>query len=345
MSEQLDLFGLEAITPARPTLPAPITVTRITAPTATPAAPTPPPQVPTHGAGARATMTRRPAAEVAERAAAAWHSCRVGDGIAIPLGVVAALTLLRQVGRDGTPVADLILAMDRSALVEFHRTIWERTWLAHPYLVEVARPIHDWLQHDPSPKVADAVYTVTRAAIRNGLLHITGDPDPAQRSHADLLGLLLTCLRSAGARGALSEFHTPPEVATLIARMLITPGSLQPGQWLGEPAAGTGGMVRAAAQVMREHGMNPHQFGWWMGEIDPLAAACAAVNAIVWDLGPNVLVYVGDTLAEPDGPQRAHAHRQAVLEHYSRLMEVAALAAAVRQVEALLDRMEGDRSA
>lgn len=71
MSEQLDLFGLEAITPARPTLPAPITVTRITAPTATPAAPTPPPQVPTHGAGARATMTRRPAAEVAERAAAA----------------------------------------------------------------------------------------------------------------------------------------------------------------------------------------------------------------------------------------------------------------------------------
>ncbi|MFC7593575.1 hypothetical protein ACFQYP_65105 [Nonomuraea antimicrobica] len=117
-------------------------------------------------------------------------------------------------------------------------------------------------------------------------------------------------------------------MADLIARIVFDCGDeLKPGQWIDEPTAGTGGLLRSTALLMRMRGHDPHQFGWSMGEIDPIAAACAAVNAIVWDLGGNVLIHVGDTLAIGNGPSRAYAHRKAVEAHHKELVKDATTAA------------------
>ncbi|MGW2199159.1 N-6 DNA methylase, partial [Streptosporangium sp. NPDC001682] len=179
------------------------------------------------------------------------------------------------------------------------RRIWGAQWLNQPYLIEIARPLHDWLEQDeePSVDVVKAARAVAQAAIKSGLLSITGNPDPQWRCQEDVLGAVLTTLRSKGGRDALAEFHTPTPVADMMAKMLLTPDSIKPGMSFDEPAAGTGGMLRALALALREHDRNPHDYVWSMGELNPTAAACAAVNAIVWDLGPNVLIHVGNTLA------------------------------------------------
>jgi hypothetical protein len=39
---------------------------------------------------------------------------------------------------------------------------------------------------------------------------------------------------------------------------------------------------------------------WYGADVDELAVASAAVNSVIWQLGPNVVLYVGDPLAEPD---------------------------------------------
>ncbi len=160
------------------------------------------------------------------------------------------------------------------------------------------------------------------------------------RSDVDMLGTLLTTLRSEGARGALAEIHTPPEVADMMARMTIRPGEFEPGAWFAEPAAGSGGMFRAASLAMRLQGMNPPEFGWHMAELDPIAAACAAVNSIVWGLGPNVLIFTGDTLATGDTLTPAVEHRQGVLDHHHDVMARIAAIQAVRHTHALLSGLE-----
>ncbi|MDX3100489.1 N-6 DNA methylase [Nonomuraea angiospora] len=348
---QFDLFAMapQAAAPVLPT-PTPATTTQL---------PTPPPPPTTAAAltqpqpiahlvdgDRKHRIARRSAVELAELAVEAWYSGHVGDDIAIPMGVVAGLTQLRKTATDGTDTASFILGLDKRALLKFHQHIWSHLWIRHPYLVEMSRPIHEWLNQEKGPpaKVIDAVHTVTHAAIRNGLFHIAGDPDPAMRSDTDLLGTMLTRMRSEGKRAALAEIHTPPEVADLMASVLFRPDGMQPGQWIDDPAAGTGGLLRAAALAMRMRGMNPHEFGWSMTEIDPIAAACAAVNALVWGLGRNVLIYVGDTLTTGDAASRAYKHRKAVEAHHERVMEASISAAnwmvAIRKVQTLIGKVE-----
>jgi hypothetical protein len=337
---QLDLFAQD-LAPAQPALPGPVAAetTQLSKLLAA-AAPPAPPVVEAVDGLRKARISRRSASDIAERAAETWHRQRAvaGDGIAIPMGIVAGLMLLRKTGRDGTDVASFILGLDKQSLLEFHRRIWAHLWIRHPYLVDCARGIHEWLNEakDPPAKVVDAIHAVTHEVIRSGLLELTGDPEPVFRCEADVLGLLLTQMRSQGASSALAEIHTPADVADLMAGILMLRGSTSPGQWFDEPAAGTGGMFRAAALAMRMRGLNPGQFGWSMSELDPIAAACAAVNALVWDLGPNVLVWCGDTLAVGDGPVRAWERRKSVLEHHDRMMSIASMAAAVKQTQILL---------
>ncbi|GAA3722077.1 hypothetical protein GCM10022224_104130 [Nonomuraea antimicrobica] len=337
-SRQFDLFTLAppATAPSLPT-PTPATTTRLptppTAPRPTPAggaAPQSQPSPPLVDGDRKYKLTRRSAGDIAERAAETWHRRRVGDNLAIPLGIVAGLALLGQTGTDGTDTTTFVLGLRKRELLKFHQRIWGYAWIRHPYLVEIARPIHEWLNEEKEPpaKVIDTVHAVTHAALSSGLLAITGDPNPVMRCEADLLGMLLSRLRSEGARLALAEIHTPPDMADLIARIVFDCGDeLKPGQWIDEPTAGTGGLLRSTALLMRMRGHDPHQFGWSMGEIDPIAAACAAVNAIVWDLGGNVLIHVGDTLAIGNGPSRAYAHRKAVEAHHKELVKDATTAA------------------
>jgi hypothetical protein len=275
--------------------------------------------------------------ELAEAVSSAWHRAHGGSSIEIPIGTVAALALWPLRGPDAYLAADWWLSLDDAELLAAFRECWARMWIMRPDLIDRATPLHKWVDDEkPDARRAAAVRAVVEAAITNGLLHLTTSDDPDLRSTTDVIGTLLTVMRSEGAHDALAEIHTPPDVAYLMARMLLDDMPLEPGMKFDEPAGGTGGMYRAAVQVMRERGIDPHQFGWSLTDIDPLAAAGAAVNAILWDLGPHVLIGCGDTLHE--GNVHARAAREALesLERRDRLHSQAVFLAAIQKVEALI---------
>ncbi|MEH0586782.1 N-6 DNA methylase [Streptomyces sp. B21-106] len=347
---QLDLFA-DADTPDEP--PAPL------APTATPrrhltglppapapvTVPTQPEPQPKPRAVKAVLGHYRPAQknphqtafDIAEAVSYAWHHAQGGPGIEVPMGMVATLALWPLRGPDAYLAADWWLSLDDGQLLAAFRECWARWWIMRPDLIDRATPLHKWVDDEkPGPKRAGAIRAVVEAALTRGLLHLTGSDDAYYRSATDVMGALLASMRSKGAHDALAEVHTPPEVAELMARMMLDDASLKPGMKFDEPAGGTGGMYRAAAQVMRERNIDPHDFGWSLTDIDELAAAGAAVNAIIWDLGPSVLIACGDTLH--DGNLAAKAARQA-RDSFARRDELhsqAVFLAALQKVEALV---------
>lgn len=265
---------------------------------------------------------RHRAPDIADRVSAAWYRSHGTERIEIAVGTVAALTVNPH--KPSRP-ADLIewfrQVDDASVLARLHE-IWGRTWIVQPYLVQVARPLHSWLDENLSSETVRAVRAIIETALDAGLLDITNDTDPAHRASEDVLGAVLTHMRSTGARKGLGEFHTPADVAEIMARLVNTELP-DPGQAIHEPTAGSGGLIRAAAQNIRRLGGDPAQYTWAMGDIDSLAIACAATNAIVWGLGDNVLAYRADALAEPGATQRAIETRQAVLDHHRAILRAA----------------------
>ncbi|MFM9596253.1 N-6 DNA methylase [Streptomyces scabiei] len=275
--------------------------------------------------------------EIAEAVSYAWHHARGGSAIEVPIGVVATLALWPLRGPDAYLAADWWLSLDDTDLLTAFRECWARWWIMRPVLIDRATPLHKWIDDEnPDPRRAGAVRAVVEASLTNGLLHLTSSDDADLRSTTDVMGTVLAVMRSEGAHDALAEIHTPPEVAYLMARMLLDGMSLNPGMTFDEPAGGTGGMYRAAAQVMRERGIDPHEFGWSLTDVDPLAAAGAAVNAILWDLGPHVLIGCGDTLHEGNVPARAAQEARDSLERRDRLHSQAVFLAAIQKVEALI---------
>ncbi|GAA4085231.1 N-6 DNA methylase [Actinomadura miaoliensis] len=275
--------------------------------------------------------------QIAEDIDRAWHRAHGGSRIEIPLGTVATLCLIGPTELDRPKLEQYILGLDAPALMRLYQSFWARLWMNRPYLVDVASPIHRWLEDGIDDRAAKAVRAVTQAAIQTGMLELTASPDPWWRSQADVLGPVLTGLRSQGGRRALAEFHTPAEVADALARLTIGDEAPSPGQWISDPAAGTGGLIRAAALALRERGQDPADYVWVMTDIDPLACACAAVNSLIWGLGSNVLVHCGDTLAEGDGAERALRRRAEVIAHREEMVGKAAVIAAVHQTMQLLD--------
>ncbi|MEU8481507.1 N-6 DNA methylase [Streptomyces hygroscopicus] len=153
-----------------------------------------------------------------------------------------------------------------------------------------------------------------------------------------MLGRTLEELRSHGARKTMGEHHTPPDVAALFSQFTVRQtGAPEPGRWFCEVAAGTGGNVRATAQHLRRRELNPHDYGWSMVEIDPLAAACCAVNALIRDLGPNVVITCTDILVNPAALEHARAERREIRAHRDRVLGHAEIVAATRDAAALLN--------
>jgi len=124
-------------------------------------------------------------------------------------------------------------------------------------------------------QAAQAAKQVADAAVRAGQLHLTGT---GRRADTDLFGALLTALRSRTDRTSRGQFYTPADVSILLAGML---GAPQAGQAVHEPAAGTGGMLCALAQAMREAGRDSAEVDWIAVDTDPLAIACLAVNTVL----------------------------------------------------------------
>ncbi|MFJ4688017.1 hypothetical protein [Streptomyces sp. NPDC088789] len=275
--------------------------------------------------------------DIAEAISLAWHNAQGGAAIEVPMGVVATLALWPLRGPDAYLAADWWLSLDDTQLLTAFRECWARWWIMRPDLIDRATPLHKWIEDEkPGPTRARAVRAVVGVALTRGLLHLTSSDDAYCRSTSDVLGAVLAIMRSKGAHDALAEVHTPPEVAELMARMMIDGMSLKPGMKFDEPTGGTGQMYRAAVQVMREKGIDPHEFGWALTDIDELAAAGAAVNAILWDLGPHVLIACGDTLHEEDAYARAAREARDSLERRDRLHSQALILAAIKKVEALV---------
>ncbi|MCK7627267.1 N-6 DNA methylase [Streptomyces sp. RS10V-4] len=314
-----------------PPAPAPVTISPHPRPTPAPTKPKA-----AHYRPAQANP-HQAAFEIAEAVSYAWHHAQGGSGIEVPIGVVATLALWPLRGPDAYLAADWWLSLDDTQLLTAFRECWARWWIMRPDLIDRATPLHKWLDdEDPPSSRAGAVRAVLTAALTRGLLHLTSSDDPYVNSATDVMGPLLTVMRAAGAHDSLAEVYTPPSVAEVMASVVLDGKSLEPGMKLHDPASGTGTMYRAIAQLLRERGLNPHDFGWSLNDVDELAAAGAAVNAILWDLGPHVLIACGDTLAEGDLIERAAREARESLERRDRLHEQAMFLAAIRKVEALV---------
>lgn len=312
-----------------------------------PAQPAAKPPIPAH-VRSIAGLTRNPRAagqRLGDAVAEAWNSSSHGGyRMDIPVSIVAALALFPVKGHT-EDVTRIITTCTDWELIQGYREIYAATWSRRPDLAALMTPLMAWLNEDDHKDLIYPVRRVTETAIRYGILELTGSPDPEARSDTDLMSWTITALRSSGARQGLGEYHTPPEVCDVMARMTMDPNPPK-GMWFHDPAGGTGGMFRSAAQVLRERNLNPADFGWALTDIDPLAAAGAAVNAIVWGLGHNVLISCSNTLADPGGIDRAAREKVKLIEERDELLGRLAVVEAFRDAITLADRLiKGEKAA
>jgi len=246
---------------------------------------------------------------IADAVDTAWHRSSAATGrLEIPLSAVAALALIRLDPDDPEgPAAGSPAAVPPSGMITMLRALWTSYVNLRPDLVPRAFPLFSWLfDPDVSNSSLDAAAAIAQAALRAGQLRLTGT---GLRHRVDLFGVVLTTLRSDSARKRRGQFYTPVDVADVMAEMLGITGRDR----VHEPAAGTGGMLRAAAQAMRSAGRDPATVTWTAVDVDELAIACLAVNAHLWNLGPRVLLGVGDALTD-DWITRAEAERSECLQ-------------------------------
>ncbi|CUU61078.1 N-6 DNA Methylase [Parafrankia irregularis] len=251
----------------------------------------------------------------------------------IPLSVVAALALITPPSGELSATADLITELDTERFYGMVRLQWTIFVRARPDLLPAAWPLlQPWLGADrPDQAMIVAARRVAHAALDAGQLHLTGTP---RRRDTDVFGPLLVALRADGARVTAGQFYTPGPIADVLAAGLTT--CAQPGQTVIDPAIGTGGLFRAAAQTLRAGGIDPASMVWIDADIDAVAVACAAVNAVLWELGPTVALVVGDTLTD-DWQTVAIAQRREILQIADRLHGAAFAADVLGTVARLVD--------
>ncbi|MER5546530.1 N-6 DNA methylase [Streptomyces sp. NPDC001233] len=282
------------------------------------------------------------ARKIAENVLDAWYQNFGGSSIDIPLGTVGALCLLRNV----PGLADWILNLQPEQLPQLFKEIYLGHWIKRPDLLNRAIRLYDWAWNpDPDTQQLRAVHAVTRAAINTGLLDLTGHDDPWHRSETDVLSPLLTGLRHKSDKKWRGEYHTPACVTDLLADMLVDKDFAQPGMAFREPAIGSGGMFRSVAQRLRDLGLSTHDFHWYGNDIDALSAGCAAINAIIWDLGPRCLIGCADSLAPGDDYAATRAEAKEAFEQRDRYMDTANTIVAHRRAFALLEQLMPSKEA
>lgn len=268
---------------------------------------------------------------IADAVDATWHRAHGTGDLDVPVSVVAGVSLIAPTDGDRDQVTESLLGLDTEAFTGVMRTQWKAFVNARPDLVVPAWPlISVWYgDHRTGEHNARAARQVADAAIRAGQLLLTGTE---RRADTDLFGALLTALRSSTDRGVRGQFYTPADVSTLIASLLGTPVE---GQAVHEPAAGTGGMLRAVAQAMRDAGHDPAAVSWVAVDTDPLAVACLAVNTVLWGLGHHVSLAVGNALTD-EALARAEAQRREVVDLAARVRRAKAAITATRDAYAML---------
>ena len=283
------------------------------------------------------TDPHRHAQKIADTVDEAWHRVHGTGDIEVPVSVVAALSLLAPPDGERDRVASLFLELNVDEFTWLMRTQWTVFVDARPDLVVPVSPlISVWHgDHRIDANTALAAKEVADAAIGAGQLHLTGTD---RRTDTDLFGALLSTLRSRTDRNVRGLFYTPADVSDVLAGMLDVP---QAGQTVHEPAAGTGGMLRAVAKAMRQHGHDPATIGWVAVDTDPLAIACLAINTVLWGLGPRVLLGVGDSLSD-EWITRAAAQRRETIELADQLRGLRTMRTLLTDQEAPLNQDRPD---
>ncbi|MER7047978.1 N-6 DNA methylase [Streptomyces jumonjinensis] len=283
------------------------------------------------------------ARKIADNVLDAWYqNFGGGSSIDVPLGTVGGLSLLRNL----PGLADWVLNLQPEELPKLLKEIYLGHWVKRPDLINRAIRLHDWAWNpDPGKQQLRAVHAVTRAAINTGLLELTGHDDPRQCSEADVLSPLLTGLRHKSDKKWRGEYHTPACVTDLMANILVDKDFAQPGKSFCEPAIGSGTIFRSVAQRLRDLGLNTHDFGWYGNDIDSLSAGCAAVNAIIWDLGPRCLIGCADSLAPDDHYAKTRTEAADAFEERDKYMGAASSIVAFRRAFDLVDQLTSQASA
>ncbi|MEU6562524.1 hypothetical protein [Nocardia nova] len=280
---------------------------------------------------------------IAELASSLWYryAPHVSQRHDIAIGTVAAASLIRMPHNDGQAVAARWEDSDDEQLIRQLNRVWSFRWLEDPYLWHAASAVRTWIDEPHDSETLRAVRILMAEVLRAGILDLTGSLVPIERTAADVLGAVLTYMRADQSRRALGEHHTPPDYAdTLIAALLG-------GTWMGpdavaelptsgagicDPCAGTGGLIRSTARSIYQLGGNPSDYRWFMNDLDPLAAACSAVNAMTWGLSPYAVVSCADILADAQAIEKQIPVRLTVLHHQRETRVAAELLARVQML-------------
>jgi hypothetical protein len=281
---------------------------------------------------------RRLAPKIAEAVDQAWHRCppAISGRIEVPVSVVAALSLTAPTD-PGNPamIGDYLRALPAPVFGDLLRDLWRFYVNLRPDLTPRLYPLLSWLFTDDQPDaLLAAAQDTAHAALNAGLLQVTGTD---ARYEVDLLGMVLTELRSDAARKGHGQVYTPADVAQFIAEML----GVADGETVHEPAAGTGGMLRAAAHAMRAAGRDPTTVRWVAVDIDELAIGCLAVNVHLWNLGTNVLLGVGNSLTD-DWITRAEGERRECIELAQSIRRDRLMLRLLTTIDALTDQVAAE---
>lgn len=254
----------------------------------------------------------------------------------VRLGVVAALLLLGKSEPEGHDPRSSVLSGSDEEIAQMLEGIWCLFTITRPELAFRCGPFGEWLDEEPRNTANIAVAgAVARAAVEAGLLAPPLDRGSAQK--ADVLGHCNLVLRNREAPGTRGQFYTPAPLTEAIAAMALAVPERE--RSICDSYAGTGGMLRAAAEQLRKVGEDPHDFWWYGCDIDPVVVAALAVNAHIWDLGPRVLIGCANVLTEPDWKVRA-AEEQRTAVGLQETLAAGATLLAVTEAAGRSDRSE-----
>lgn len=280
------------------------------------------------------------AVAIAEAVDTAWNQSNHSGRRDVALSVVAALSLVGQRAPHGPDLAEQLRAQTAEDFAGTLREIYTSVVNSRPDLTHLLYPLMHWVFDEPRPALQRAAKHTADAALHAGQLELTGTDN---RYDTDLLGIVLTLLKSDSAGKANAQIYTPSALAETMGEVLMAElNTPRENESIMDPAVGTGGLFRAAAQVMRAKGQDPSTVSWYGADIDDLAIAACAVNSLLWRLGPHMLLCVADTLTEGDWVRRAEAQRTEILQLTEKIRRDKLMLNAVRTAQRLTELVFDD---
>ncbi len=276
----------------------------------------------------------RHAVVIAQAVDVAWNKSNHSGRRDVALSVVSSLALLNQRNPNSSDLTEQLCAQSAEEFTRTLREIYTAVINSRPDLTHLIFPLMQWIFDDPEPALQHAAKQVADAALHARQLDLTGTE---RRYDTDLLGVVLTLLKPDSAGKANAQIYTPMPLADTMARM--TPPEEHSS--VCDPAVGTGGLLRAAAQAMRELDRNPTTVTWYGADVDDLAIAACAVNSLIWGLGPYIFLCVANTLSEGDWARRAEAQRAETLQVSEYIRRHKLMIHAVRTAQRLTDLAVG----